>query len=150
MATLDTDVGLSGVKEAIRQLEKADLYTDENIKAMLNAGTEAMLQAVKSAFVQAGHNRPGVDRRTGETYRHITRSRAVKKDKSGIPYMQVTLSGKDSRGQRYGTKAFVLNYGRRKGGRIAADYYWSNAVKNAWKTANDAMSDVAAQKLKGE
>ena len=64
--------------------------------------------------------------------------------------MQVTLNGKDSRGQRYGTKAFVLNYGRRKGGRIAGDYYWSNAVKNAWKTANDAMSDVAAQKLKGE
>ena len=146
MAEIATD----GLREAIRQLEKADLYSDENIKAMLNAGAEIMMRDVKSAFVQSGHNRPGVDRRTGETFRHITRSRTVKRDKNGIPYMQITLNGKDSRGQRYGTKAFVLNYGRRKGGRIAGDYYWSNAVKNAWKTANDAMSDVAAQKLKGE
>ena len=144
------EVATDGLREAIRQLEKADLYSDENIKAMLNAGAEIIMRDVKSAFVQGGHNRPGVDRRTGETFRHITRSRTVKRDKNGIPYMQVTLNGKDSRGQRYGTKAFVLNYGRRKGGRIAADYYWSTAVKNAWKTANDAMSDVAARKLKGD
>lgn len=140
MAEVSTD----GLREAIRQLEKADLYTDENIKAMLDAGFEVMQRAVKSAFVQSGHNR------TGKTFSHITRSPTVRHDKYGVPFAQVTLNGKDSRGQRYGTKAFVLNYGRRKGGRIAADYYWSTAVKNAWKTVNDAMSDVAAQKLKGE
>ena len=52
------EVATDGLREAIRQLEKADLYSDENIKAMLNAGAEIIMRDVKSAFVQSGHNRP--------------------------------------------------------------------------------------------
>ena len=139
-----------GIQESIRQLEKANLFTDENIKDMLTAGTEAMLGAVKSAFVQAGHNNPGRPRRTGATLRHITKSRTVKKDKYGVPYKEVTVSGRDKRGERFGAKAFVLNYGRRKGGKITADYYWSTAVKNTRQLVNNKMADIAAEKLKGE
>lgn len=139
-----------GIQESIRQLEKANLFTDENIKDMLTAGTDAMLSAVKSAFVQAGHNNPGIPRRTGATLRHITKSRTVKKDKYGVPYKEVTVSGRDKRGERFGEKAFVLNYGRRKGGKIAADYYWSTAVKNTRQLVNDKMAEIAAEKLKGE
>lgn len=146
MAQMETD----GIQEAIRQLNKADLFTDENVKRMLTAGTAVMLPAVKSAFVASGHNNPGRQRRTGETLRHITKARTVRKDKYGVPYMFVTIHGKDSRGQRYGTKGFVLNYGRRKGGKIPADYYWSTAVHNTWQQVNDTMSDVAAEILKGD
>ena len=135
--------------EAIRRLEKADLFTDENVKDLLKTGVGIMLASVKSAYIQAGHNNPGRPRRTGETYRHISRSRRVKKDKDGVPYMQVEVHGKDKRGQRYGTKAFVLNYGRRVGGQIPAQYYWNNAVKQTWSQVNAAMSDLAAEKLKG-
>lgn len=146
MAQFESD----GITEAIRQLERANLFTDENVRDMLKTGIDIMQSAVKSAFVQAGHNNPSRPRRTGETFRHISKSRSVKKDKDGVPYMQVTINGKDRRGQRYGTKAFVLNYGRRTGGKIAADYYWSNAVKATYPKANAAMSDVAAKKLKGD
>ena len=45
----------------------------------------------------------------------------------------------------YGTKGFVLNYGRRTGGKIPADYYWSNAVQATWKRVNEAMTDKAAE-----
>lgn len=144
------DLDVSGITDAIRQLNKADLFTDENLKEMLTAGADIMLDAVKSAFVEGGHNSVSRARRTGETYRHISKGRSVKKDKHGVPYMQVTISGKDSRKQRYATKGFVLNYGRRTGGKITPDYYWSNAVKNTWQRVNDAMADVAAKKLKGE
>ena len=55
MAQMDTD----GIEEAIRQLNKADLFTDENVKRMLTAGSEVMLASVKSAFV---------DPREGQTW----------------------------------------------------------------------------------
>lgn len=140
----------SGITVAIRQLEQADLFDDATTKEMLTAGAETMLDAVKSAFVQAGHNNLARPRRTGETLQHFSRSRTVKKDKKGVPYMLVTISGADKRGQRYGTKGFVLNYGRRKGGKITADYYWSTAVQNTRQAVNDIMAATADKKLKGE
>ena len=100
MAQLDIREAQDGIQEAVRQLQKADLFTDENLKPILS---------------------------------------------TGVPYMYVTISGKDSRGQRYGTKGFVLNYGRRTGGKIPADYYWSNAVQATWKRVNEAMTDKAAE-----
>lgn len=144
MAEFEINVGTESVEEAIRQMQKADLFTNANVKAMLETGADVMLGAVKSAFVEAGHanQRP---RRTGQTLRHFTRQRSVKKDKNGVPYMQVTINGKDSRGQRYAVKGFVLNYGRRTGGKIPADFYWSNAKKAAWPRVNAAMSDKAAE-----
>lgn len=144
MAQLDIKEAQDGIQEAIRQLNRADLFTDENLKPILTAGTEIMLSSVKSAFVAAGHNNRS-ERRTGETFQHFTKARRVARDKRNVPYMYVTISGKDSRGQRYGTKGFVLNYGRRTGGKIPADYYWSNAVKAAWEPVNKAMTDKAAE-----
>lgn len=145
MAELD----VSGITETIRQLNKADLFTDENLKDMLTVGADIMLDAVKSAFIEAGHNNISLKRRTGETYRHIVRRTKLRRDKHGDPYMVVSVAGKDSRGQKYGTKAFVLNYGRRTGGKIPADFYWSRAKQNAWPKVNDAMAEVAERKLKG-
>lgn len=144
------DLDVSGITDTIRQLNKADLFTDENLKEMLTAGADIMLEAVKSAFVEAGHNNIGLERRTGATYRHIVRRASLRRDKHGDPYMVVSVTGKDSRGQRYGAKAFALNYGRRTGGKIPADYYWSRAKQNAWPKVNAAMVEIAARKLKGE
>ena len=108
MAQLDIREAQDGIQEAIRQLQKADLFTDENLKPILSTGTEIMLSSVKSAFVQAGHNNRS-ERRTGQTFQHFTKARKVSRDKRGVPYMYVTISGKDSRGQRYGTKGFVTD-----------------------------------------
>lgn len=150
MAKLETNVAADGIQEALRQLNKADLFTDENLKKILTVGTDIMLDAVKSAFVEAGHHNPSRPRRTGETYRHITKTRSVKKDKRGVPYMAITINGKDSREQRYGIKGFVLNYGRRTGGKISGDYYWTQAVQKTWPRVDAAMADAAAKILKGD
>ena len=144
MAQLDTNIAMDGIQETIRRLQKADLFTDENLKAILSVGVETMYSSVRSAFVKAGHDntRP---RRTGETLRHFTKARKVSRDKKGVPYMYVTISGKDARNQKYATKGFVLNYGRRTGGKIKADYYWSNAVNATWDAVNKDMTDKAAE-----
>lgn len=146
MATLESNVK---VQDVIKELKADRLFTDENLKEILSAGADVLLESVKSAYVSAGHNR-----RTGETYRHIVRPNTVKRDKQNIPYMVVTLLGKDARQQPYNIKGFVLNYGRkarklwkRNGGAIKADHYWNQAIKAARAASNDAMRKEAIEIL---
>lgn len=132
-------------QDIIKELKADRLFTDTNLKTILSAGADVLLDSVKSAYVAAGHNR-----RTGETYRHIVRPNTVKRDKQDVPYMVVTLRGKDARQQPYNTKGFVLNYGRksrnlwkRRGGAIKADHYWNQAIKAARAASNEAMRKEA-------
>ena len=132
-------------QDIIKELKADRLFTDTNLKTILSAGADVLLDSVKSAYVAAGHNR-----RTGETYRHIVRPNTVKRDKQDVPYMVVTLRGKDARQQPYNIKGFVLNYGRksrnlwkRRGGAIKADHYWNQAIKTARAASNEAMRKEA-------
>ena len=132
-------------QDIIKELKADRLFTDTNLKTILSAGADVLLDSVKTAYVAAGHNR-----RTGETYRHIVRPNTVKRDKQDVPYMVVTLRGKDARQQPYNIKGFVLNYGRksrnlwkRRGGAIKADHYWNQAIKAARAASNEAMRKEA-------
>lgn len=132
-------------QDIIKELKADRLFADTNLKTILSAGADVLLDSVKSAYVAAGHNR-----RTGETYRHIVRPNTVKRDKQDVPYMVVTLRGKDARQQPYNIKGFVLNYGRksrnlwkRRGGAIKADHYWNQAIKAARAASNEAMRKEA-------
>nr|DAR43485.1 MAG TPA: hypothetical protein [Caudoviricetes sp.] len=132
-------------QDIIKELKADRLFTNTNLKTILSAGADVLLDSVKSAYVAAGHNR-----RTGETYRHIVRPNTVKRDKQDVPYMVVTLRGKDARQQPYNIKGFVLNYGRksrnlwkRRGGAIKADHYWNQAIKAARAASNEAMRKEA-------
>lgn len=142
MAEFDAEVK---AQDIIKELKADRLFTDTNLKTILSAGADVLLDSVKSAYVAAGHNR-----RTGETYRHIVRPNTVKRDKQDVPYMVVTLRGKDARQQPYNIKGFVLNYGRksrnlwkRRGGAIKADHYWNQAIKAARAASNEAMRKEA-------
>lgn len=142
MAEFEADVK---AQDIIKELKADRLFTDTNLKTILSAGADVLLDSVKSAYVAAGHNR-----RTGETYRHIVRPNTVKRDKQDVPYMVVTLRGKDARQQPYNIKGFVLNYGRksrnlwkRRGGAIKADHYWNQAIKAARAASNEAMRKEA-------
>ena len=140
MADLTSDLSRS-----IRQMEAADLFTEDNIKRVLQVGVETLEEPLPAAFTQAGHNR------TGATRSHITHSRKVRRGKrDNVPYMFVTITGEDKRGQRYGTKAFVLNYGRRKGGRIPASHWWNNSVAERWPAVERAMVTEIAKIVEGD
>ena len=59
----------------------------------------------------------------------------MKKSKNGEYYSIVSLNGKNERGERFATIAFVLNYGRQKKyGLIKGQYFWTRAVKSANNT----------------
>lgn len=142
MAEFEAEVKAQNI---IKELKADRLFTDTNLKTILSAGADVLLDSVKSVYVAAGHNR-----RTGETYRHIVRPNTVKRDKQDVPYMVVTLRGKDARQQPYNIKGFVLNYGRksrnlwkRRGGAIKADHYWNQAIKAARAASNEAMRKEA-------
>ncbi len=147
MAQLEVLQAQSALSEAIRHLKEKNLFSDENAAAILAPGAELMLANAKSAFLQSGHNNTK-PRRTGDTFKAFYRAQKVFKDKNGAPYMFVSLEGKDRRGQRYGAKAFILNYGRRTGGKIPADYYLSNAVKATRPQANRLMVQKIEEILK--
>lgn len=140
MAELDVRESQAALADAIKQLKEKNLFTDENAEAILSPAADEMLASAKSAFIQSGHsnNKP---RRTGKTLSAFMRAKKVYRDKNKAPYMFVSLKGTDKRGQRYGAKAFVLNYGRRTGGKIPADYYLSNAVKATRPRVNQMMID---------
>ena len=58
----------------------------------------------------------------------------IKKNKNGEYYVTVTVNGKNIRGQRLATIAFVFNYGRQKKyGEIKGQYFWTRAVKQTEK-----------------
>ena len=138
MAQLDIRESQSALVDAINHLKEKNLFTDENAEAILSPAADEMLSSAKSAFIQSGHNNT-TPRRTGKTLSAFMRAKKVYRDKNKAPYMFVSLRGTDKRGQRYGAKAFVLNYGRRTGGKIPADYYLSNAVKATRPRVNQMM-----------
>lgn len=138
MAQLDIRESQSALVDAINHLKEKNLFTDENAEAILSPAADEMLSSAKSAFIQSGHNNTK-PHRTGKTLSAFMRAKKVYRDKNKAPYMFVSLRGTDKRGQRYGAKAFVLNYGRRTGGKIPADYYLSNAVKATRPRVNQMM-----------
>lgn len=144
MARFETQSGLAAITQAINRLKENNLFSDENVTEILGVGADEMLASAKSAFIASGHNNTK-PRRTGETLKAFVRSRKTFKDKRGVPYMFVTLEGTDRRGQRYGAKAFILNYGRRKGGKITADYYLSNAARSVRPKVNQSMAEKAEE-----
>lgn len=138
MAQLDIRESQAALAQSIKRLQEKNLFTDENAAEILLPAADEMLSSAKSAFIQSGHNNTK-PRRTGETLKAFMRSKKVFRDKNKAPYVFVSLKGSDKRGQRYGAKAFILNYGRRAGGRITADYYLSNAVKATRPRVNQMM-----------
>lgn len=144
MARFETQSALAALSQAVDHLKENNLFSDENVTEILSVGADEVLASAKSAFIASGHNNTK-PRRTGETLKAFVRSRKTFKDKRGVPYMFVTLEGTDRRGQRYGAKAFILNYGRRKGGKITADYYLSNAARSVRPKVNQRMAEKAEE-----
>ena len=64
MAQLDTKIALDGIQEAIRQLNQADLFTDDNLQAILSVGADEMYKSVHSAFIRSEERRVGKECRS--------------------------------------------------------------------------------------
>lgn len=135
------DVDFSSIDNLIRSLEEMDLFNEDMQSKLLNAGADHLMDTIKKEA-------------SGSKYRliHISsklsKSRKIKKDKNGNYFTSVTVTGKNERGERNATVAFVLNYGRsEKYGKIEGSYYWTRAVSRTEKSLQGVYEDIVTEEL---
>jgi len=133
---------VDGVDEAIRALEKADLYDEEAQKELLFTGADVIAESIQE---QVSKSRFDIR----HLVKRIKRSNKVKTLKNGDRACAVTVSGKNKHGVRNSVILFVLNYGRRKQyGQIVGEYFWTRGTKNAEKKVQEVVEAKASEILR--
>lgn len=126
----------------IKQIASMNMFDEETQEELLNAGADHLIGTIRKEASSAPY-------RLDRIAEKVTKSRKIKKDKNGNYYLTVTPSGKNFRGERNATVAFVLNYGRsEKYGKITGCYFWTRAVKSAEKTVTKIYADLIDKKIK--
>jgi len=135
------EVDYSSIDSLIRSLESADMYDDEMQKKLLNAGADVLISTIQEEGARSGFNLKRI-------LPKVSKSRKVKKGRAGDKYLMVTVSGKNERGERNATIAFVANYGRSETyGRIHGSYFWTRAVQRSEKAIQSTYEEVITQEL---
>lgn len=125
----------------IEALQKADLFDDAASTELLKAGATHLVDTIKAETGRTFYNLTSISK-------NIFLS-SIRKDKSGMHYITVSVKGKNRRGERLATVAFVLNYGRQeKYGRIVPNYFWTWAVQRAEKTIGRIYENIVNRILK--
>lgn len=115
------------VNDLIQALDKADLFDAESQERLLKAGSDHLIEQIKQETNRSTYNLKWISPKI--------KASKMKKSKNGEYYSIVSLNGKNERGERFATIAFVLNYGRQKKyGLIKGQYFWTRAVKSANNT----------------
>lgn len=135
------DVDFSSIDNLIRSLEEMDLFDEDMQSKMLNAGADHLMDTIRKEAGSSGY-------RLSRISSKLIKSRKIKKDKNGNYFTSVTVSGKNERGERNATVAFVLNYGRsEKYGKIEGSYYWTRAVNRTEKSLHGVYEDIVTEEL---
>lgn len=122
-------------------LQSEGLFSEEFQAKLLTAGAEHLQSEIRT---QAGRAPYRLQRISSK----LSRSKKIKKDKNGNYYMTVTVSGKNDKGERNATVAFVLNYGRsEKFGKISGSYFWTKAVQKAERAVLPLYEEIVNQEL---
>lgn len=130
-----------GMDDLIKAMQKADLFDEQTQTELLLAGTAQLRDLIQEEAGRAPYNLKFLSSK-------LTKQKKVKRDKDGNYYMTVSVSGKNERGQRNATVAFVLNYGRREEfGKIAGSYYWTRAVRRSDNTVVPVYEKIITKKL---
>ena len=130
----------SGVDGTIRALQQASLFDEDTVARLLERGSELFVGTVRQEMERAPY-------RLGSILQKVARKgRTVRRDKNGDPFVTVTINGKNRRGERNATVAFVLNYGRRKEfGEIAPAHFWTRAKQQTAEALPQAYADAAEE-----
>lgn len=135
------DVDFSSIDNLIRSLEEMDLFDEDMQSKMLNAGADHLMDTIRKEAGSSGY-------RLSRISSKLIKSRKIKKDKNGNYFTSVTVTGKNERGERNATVAFVLNYGRsEKYGKIEGSYYWTRAVNRTEKSLQGVYEDIVTEEL---
>lgn len=135
------EFSVEGMDDLIKAMQKADLFDEKTQADLLDVGTRHLMDAIQE---EAGRSSYQLKRISNK----LSRSRVVKVDKLGDYYKMVTVSGKNERGERNATVAFVLNYGRQEEyGKIEGSYYWTRAVRRADGSLIPVYKKIISKKL---
>lgn len=132
----------TGLDDVIQAMQRADLFDGETPTELLQAGTAHLRETIQDEIVRAPYQLKFVSSK-------LTKSKKSKIDKNGDYYMTVSVSGKNERGERNATVAFVLNYGRREEyGKISGSYFWTRAVRRSETSVIPVYENVITKKYK--
>lgn len=135
------EISFEGMDDLIRTMEKTDLFDESTQTELLKAGTEHLRESIRE---ETGRSQYDLKFVSGK----LTNPKKAKKDKDGNYYMSVSVSGKNERGERNSTVAFVLNYGRReKYGKITGSYFWTRAVQRSQQSILPIYEKIITKKL---
>lgn len=130
----------SGMDDLIKAMQGLNLFDEEAQAELLKAGADHLMETIREEAGRSNYQLKSISSKLTQ--------RKIKKDKNGNYYTTVSVSGKNSRGERRATVAFVLNYGRsKKYGLIPGSYYWTRAVQRADKTVLPVYEEIVAKKL---
>lgn len=140
MAEFEVD----GLTALIQALEQDGLYTDEVAGDMLFEMADEMTDEVQTEMQKSPFDLSAISRKVGYT-------KKVKTDKDGVKYVNVSVKGKNARGERNATVAFVLNYGRSEEyGAIRGSYFWTRASERMKKRVLDIAEKKAEEYYKSK
>ena len=141
----DFDLSDADVGRVIDALENNGLFDEETKQDMLWRGAYIMYDLARAGLKDSGHMA------TGDTFKNIYFKKKMSVGKDGVPYIWVTIKGKDAHGQRYAVKGFVLNYGRSAWsghGQVQPSYFWTLARLAAEPKILELWRKIAEIKLK--
>lgn len=135
------EVDYSSMDSLIKSLEGLDMFDEDMQSKLLNAGADLLIGTIREEANRSGFQLKRISSK-------LSKARKIKKDKNGNYYTTVTVGGKNERGERNATVAFVLNYGRsEKYGKIHGSYYWTRAVKRTEKSVQNVYEDIVTKEL---
>ena len=135
---------VDGLTELIQKLESDGLYGDEVAGEILFAQADEMVDEARAEMRKSPFDLERISRKAGYT-------KKVKTNKDGVKYVTVSIKGKNERGERNATVAFVLNYGRsEKYGAIQGNYFWTRANEHMKKRVLAIAEKKAEQYYKSK
>ena len=138
MAELSSD----GIDDLIKAMQRADIFDEATQTELLQAGAEHFRDIVRQEVNRAAYDLKFVSSK-------LSKQKKAKRDKDGNYYMTVTVTGKNERGERNATVAFVLNYGRREEyGKIEGSYFWTRARQRSDLTVVPVYEKIIEEKYK--
>ena len=136
------EFSFDGMDELIAAMRDADLFDKRTQEDLIDAGSRHLMDVIQEEAVRSNYQLRRISSK-------LSKSRVVKVDKVGDYYKVVTVSGKNERGERNATVAFVLNYGRSETyGKIPGSYFWTRAVKRSEKTVVPVYEAIITEKYK--
>lgn len=133
---------ITGLNETIQTLKGMAMFDDDMQRELLYAAGDIVARELWERARTSGFDFGGYKNK-------IKYSKKIKRDKNDLPYITVTVSGKNEHGTRRATIVFVANYGRSKEyGEIKATYFWTRGSETAGKLVAKEFEKIINEKLR--